>query len=183
MNVYKYCPAFENDKYKLRLTKSDDATDLLNVYSDVKSVPFFNGDNFYYTTIERMQQAVDFWIFSYENGYFVRWSIIDKTTNEVVGTIEEFSRTADDYFTNCGLMRLDLRSDYEKNLEIANILSLIVSPSFDIFGCDMIATKAFTDSPERIKALNKCGFNETQEKLLGSDGTAYSDYFVLKKSK
>ena len=186
MNVYEHCPTFENDKFKLRLTIADDAEDLLKVYSDVKSVPFFNGDNchgdnFYYTTLERMQQAVGFWIFSYENGYFVRWSIIDKITNEAVGTIEAFLRTADDYFTNCGLIRLDLRSDYEKCLEISSILSLIVPPSFDIFGCDKIATKSFTASTERIKALKKCGFAETQEKLIGADGTAYSGYFVLKK--
>lgn len=35
-----------------------------------------------------MKQAVDLWIFSYNERYFVRWTIIDKETNEAVGTIE-----------------------------------------------------------------------------------------------
>lgn len=186
MNVYKSCPTFENDKYKLRLIKAEDAADLLKVYSDVKAVPFFNndnchGDNFYYTTAERMQQAIGFWIFSYQNGYFVRWSIIDKITNEVIGTIEEFLRTADDYFTDCGLLRFDLRSDYEKASEISSILSLIVPPSFDIFGCDKIATKSFSAATERTEALKNCGFAKTREKLIGADGTEYDRYFVFKK--
>lgn len=186
MNVYENCPTFENDKFRLRLTIADDAADLLKVYSDIRAVPFFNGDNchgdnFHYTTIERMRQAVGFWIFSYENGYFVRWSIIDKNTNEVVGTIEEFLRTADDYFTDCALLRLDLRSDYERDFEISSILSLIVPPSFKMFGCDKIATKGFSASTERTKALKNCGFSETQEKLIGGDGTAYSGYFYRKK--
>lgn len=186
MNVYKNCPEFENGKYKLRLINESDAADLLKVYSDVKAVPFFNGDNchgdnFYYTSSERMKQAVDFWIFSYENGYFVRWSIIDKTTNEVVGSIEEFLRTADDYFTDCGLLRLDLRSDYERSTEISDILSLIVKPSFGIFGCNKIATKAFPAAAGRISALKGLGFVPTQEKLVASDGTKYDNYFVLEK--
>ena len=63
MDVYKECPKFENDRYILRLTVRGDCDGLLKVYSDKKAVPFFNGDNchgddFYYTTAERMLQGV-----------------------------------------------------------------------------------------------------------------------------
>ena len=52
---YMTCPAFESENYLLRLVEPTDVTDLLNVYSDEKAVPFFNGDNchgddFHYTT-------------------------------------------------------------------------------------------------------------------------------------
>ena len=90
-------------------------------------------------------------------------------------------RTADDYFTDCGLLRLDLRSDYEKAEKIADVLSLIVPPSFEIFGCNKIATKAFPASEERLKALSSCGFTKTQNKLIGQDGTEYGNYAVLEK--
>ena len=91
MDVYKECPKFENDRYILRLTVRGDCDGLLKVYSDKKAVPFFNGDNchgddFYYTTAERMLQALDFWAEAYSKGWFVRWSIIDKATGEAVGT-------------------------------------------------------------------------------------------------
>lgn len=186
MNVYKNCPSFESEQFLLRLTNQGDVSDLLKVYSDLKSVPLFNGDNchgddFYYTTEERMRSAVDFWVEAYQKGWFVRWSIIDKITNEVVGTIEEFHRDADDAFTNCGLLRLDLRSDYERADAIENILSLIVKPSFDMFGCDKVATKALPIAVERRKALNALGFTECDSPLVGFDGTQYFAYFVISK--
>ncbi len=186
MDVYKECPKFENDRYILRLTVRGDCDGLLKVYSDKKAVPFFNGDNchgddFYYTTADRMLQALDFWEEAYSKGWFVRWSIIDKATGEAVGTIEEFHRAADDYFTNCGLLRLDLRSDYEKTADIKSILALIVRPSFDLFGCAMVATKAVPSAVERVAALTSLGFTARDEKLKGFDGTLYGDYYALDK--
>lgn len=186
MNVYKNCPSFENEQFLLRLTQKDDAFDLLKVYSDVNAVPLFNsdnchGDDFYYTTEERMRSAVDFWVEAYQKGWFVRWSIVDKSTNAVVGTIEEFHRDASDYFTDCGLLRLDLRSDYEQSEKIVSILSLVVVPSFAVFGCNMVATKALPMATERRKALLNLGFAESDSPLVGFDGTNYYSYFVMKK--
>ena len=52
-NVYERCPQIENEKYLLRFVEKKDADDLLKVYSDKNTLPFFNsdncdGDNFYY---------------------------------------------------------------------------------------------------------------------------------------
>lgn len=186
-DVYKNCPEFENDKYKLRFVSKDDYADLLKVYSDKKAVPYFNsdncgGDDFYYTTEERMKEAIDYWFFEYKRKGFVRWSIIDKHKSEVIGTIELFNRDAHDYFTECGLLRLDLRSDYENADEIENILTLIVLPTFDLFECNKIATKAVQKAAQRISALERMGFSLSNETLIGGhDGTEYSFYYVLMK--
>lgn len=182
-NVYEYCPQYENKKYLLRFISEKDCDDLLKVYSDKKAVPLFNSDNcngdtFYYTTKERMEQAIAFWKTSYKDGWFVRWSIIDKTKNEVIGTIELFRRKSDDYFNGFGIMRLDLRSDYEKADEIENILSLIIKPSYSLFDCCTIATKAISIATERIIALEKLGFNLADKKLIGHDSTEYDSYFI-----
>ena len=80
MNIYQSCPEVRGERFCLRFVTQEDCEDLLKVYSDVKSVPLFNGDNcngddFHYTTLERMRQAMTFWIWSYENGWFVRLSI------------------------------------------------------------------------------------------------------------
>lgn len=185
-NVYEVCPKFENEKYLLRYVKMDDCLDLLKVYSDKDSVPYFNsdncgGDDFYYTSKERMKQAVEYWFWEYSRQGFVRWSVLDKKSDEVIGTIELFHRESNDYFTNCGLLRLDLRSDYEKAKDIENILSLIIIPTFTLFDCDKIATKAIPKAAKRIEALNKCGFKSSDEVLIGHDGTKYTDYYVLLK--
>lgn len=186
MNIYKTFPTLENDKYILRPVLDADLDNLLKVYSDVKAVPLFNsdnchGDNFYYTTKARMKKALDFWKQAYDNGWFVRFGIVDKKSGEAIGTIEEFHREEKDYFTNCGLLRLDLRSDYEKATEIYSILSLITVPSFDLFGCDIVATKAIPSAVERIKALTDTGFTLSHEPLIGHDGTKYYNYYLLKK--
>lgn len=186
MNIYEQCPILQNDEYALRLVADGDLSDLLKVYSDVKAVPLFNGDNchgddFYYTTVERMRQALDFWKQAYENGWFVRFAVVDKTKNQAVGTIEEFHRDENDFFTNCGLLRLDLRSDYENRGAIESILSLIARPSFELFGCDKVATKAVSSAVERIEALTAAGFVKSSEPLVGHDGTKYYDYYVLNK--
>ena len=158
INVYQECPKFESQKYLLRYVMNEDCSDLLKVYSDRISVPLFNsdncgGDDFYYTTLERMKNAIDYWHSEYDRKGFVRWTIIDKSKNVAVGTIELFNRSAKDYFTNCGLLRLDLRSDYETTEEIQSILALIVPRTYDLFECDKVATKAKLAALQRINAL------------------------------
>lgn len=189
MNIYEECPVLENELFKARFVLAEDCADLLKIYSDKEAVKLFNsdncdGDDFYYTTPERMKQAFDFWRFSYKEGYFVRFSIIDKKTLEVIGTFEIFKRTANDYFTDCGLLRLDLASAYEKRSIIDEILSLITEPIFGWFDCEMIATKAIPEAAERIFALKKHGFALSYEKLIGThDHKEYDNYYVLKKQE
>ena len=186
MDVYKKCPSFENEYFLLRYVSENDCSDLLKVYSDKKAVPLFNsdncgGDDFHYTTEERMLEAIKYWFFEYERKGFVRWSIIVKSSNQAIGTIELFRRKSNDYFTKCGLLRLDLRSDYEIKDKITSILSLILAPAFRLFHCNKIATKAIPEAKERISALKESGFNLSKEILIGHDKTEYNNYYVLIK--
>lgn len=198
-NPYEKCPLFENQNYLLRLIEPTDTEDLLLVYSDEKAVPYFNGDNcngddFHYTTLERMQSAVDFWQQAYTEGWFIRWVIVARSTHDsftrlapqtrdtVIGTIELFNRQAEDYFNNCGLLRLDLRSDYEHAEHIYEILSLIVPPAYELFDCRMVATKVPPFAAERRTAVERLGFRPSEEALIGGDdGKEYKDYYVLHK--
>lgn len=106
-DVYKEFPILENENFLLRaIDKDADTQALLRVYSDTKAVALFNSDNcngdtFYYETLERMQQAVDFWLFSYEQGYFVRWAVVDKQSTEPIGTIEAFRRGSMPWEAQC----------------------------------------------------------------------------------
>ncbi len=166
MNPYENCPFYEDENYLVRKLEALDASDLLSVYSDEKAVPLFNsdncnGDDFHYMSLERMQQAVEFWLWSYTNKYFVRFSIIDKRIQKVIGTIELFHRDSKDYFNRCGLLRLDLKSDY------------------DLFDCDMVATKIPTFAGERKAAAVQNGFFATDKALVGGDdGKVYTNYYV-----
>ena len=75
------------------MVKNEDCDDLLKIYSDKNALPFFDsdncdGDNFYY--------ALAFWKLAYENGWFVRLSVVDKSISSVIGTIELCLRVSED---------------------------------------------------------------------------------------
>ena len=185
ISVYDVIPTLENEKYILRAIEAKkDLDDLFEVYSDKKSVPFFNSDNcygetFYFETKERMKQSIDFWDREYSQKKYVRMAIEDRQTGKVIGTIELFNRKANDYFNNCGLLRLDLRSDYEKEESILNILDVIIPRTKELFECEMVATKAINSARERISALLKYGFKLSNHKLIGHDGTEYDYYYIM----
>ena len=183
---YVKFPILGNERFLLRKVEDGDAKDLLSVYSDKESVKFFNcdncnGDDFNYTTIERMQEAISFWKYSYENRFFVRWAIVDKINGLVVGTIEQFHRDSNDYFTNCSLLRLDLKSDYEKKDIIVNVLKLIIPSSYNLFNCEKVVTKSFDDDIERENALYELGFKNPNKTLIGHNGEKYYNYYELLK--
>lgn len=186
-DVYKTCPTFENASYLLRLIEEGDAGDLLEVYSDKNALPFFNsdnchGDNFYYPTAGRMGEAVNFWISAYQKRWFVRFTIIDKAAAKAIGTVELFHRDADDAFNNTGVLRLDVKSSHEREDVIGSIISLITPPSFELFCCDRIITKAPIYAVERIKALQRLGFIRSEHLLTGAeDGCTYSGYWEIAK--
>ncbi len=184
MNIYKACPVVENDKFLLRLVENEDCDDLLKVYSDKNALPFFNsdnceGDNFYYATREKMKEALSFWSLAYDNGWFVRLSIVDKAASCVIGTIELCLRVSEDEFNNMGILRVDVRSDYEKEDLLFEIISLITPQLSEMLGCNGILTKAPIYAVERIKAIQKAGFVKSEHLLIGKSGYAYDGYWTV----
>ena len=184
MDVYETCPILKSKHFTLRLVERGDAPALLKVYSDEKAVPLFNsdnchGDDFHYATLERMLQAVDFWLDSYKHRYFVRWTILEG--NEPIGTVELFHREGTDAFNHHGLLRLDLRSDKENAAVIGELLALLSFHAYDLFGCAILATKSPAFASERCQALRAQGYMPSASLLIGWDGTEYGDYWVRAK--
>lgn len=188
-DIYEKCPDFEDENYLLRFVEETDVSDLLEVYSDKNALPFFNsdncnGDNFYYSTEEKMLDAVKFWLFSYRERYFVRFTVIDKSVGKAVGTVELFRRNSDDKFDGDGVLRLDVKSDYEKENILFDILSVIVAPAFEMFDCTEIITKVPVYAVERIKAVQKFGFSKSKYFMIGThDGYSYKDYWTIQKNR
>ncbi len=186
-DVYEKCPVLENKNYLLRFVSEKDISDLLEVYSDKNALPFFNsdncnGNNFYYPTKEKMSEAVKFWEFSYQKRYFVRFTVIDKSVNKAVGTVELFRRDSDDDFNGNGVLRLDVKSDYEQENILSEILTVIVPSAFEMFDCYEIITKVPCYAVERIRAVKKFGFIKSENLMIGThDGYAYKDYWIVQK--
>ena len=184
MNVYEKCPEFESKKFLVRLFRDEDCGDLWRVYSDKNALPFFNsdncdGDNFYSATEERMAEALRFWHMSYENGWFARLSIVDKTASSVIGTIEVCLRVSEDEFNHMGILRVDVRSDYEREDALYDIFSLVTPKVEELLGCKGVLTKAPVYAVERIKAIQRAGFTKSEHLLIGKTGYAYDGYWAI----
>lgn len=184
MNIYETCPTLESEKFIVRLFQDEDCDDLLKVYSDKNALPFFNSDNcdgdiFYYATKERMREAIRFWKMAYDNGWFVRLSIIDKSVSSVIGTVELCVRVSEDDFNNMGILRVDVRSDYEREDFLYELFSLITPKTEEMPGCKGVLTKAPNYAVERIKGIQKAGFTKSEHLLIGKNGYAYDGYWTI----
>lgn len=185
MNIYEKCPVLESERFTLRLFQREDRDDLLTVYSDKNALPFFNsdncdGDNFYYATKEKMNDALDFWEMSYRNGWFVRLSIVDKAVSRVIGTVELCLRVSEDEFDRMGILRVDVKSDYEQQDVLYDIFSLVTPKLEELLGCRGVITKAPIYAVERIKAVQKAGFLPSDHFLIGKNGYPYDGYWLIR---
>lgn len=180
-DIFIECPTYKKHLITLRKTNLDDVHDLLKCYSDEKARPLFNcdnchGDNFHYTTIERMKEAIEFWDFSYKNKYFIRWTVILNETRERIGTIEMFNRSEYDDLNLHGVLRIDLHSCFEKKIIIDEILEIVNENFYNTFDVDAIFTKALPVADERIESLINKGYKPINEQFV-----IYNNYYVRYK--
>lgn len=183
MTIYEKCGVLESERYLLRKTEKKDCDDLLKVYGDKNALPFFNsdncdGDNFYYATRERMEEALAFWNQSYENRWFARLSVVDKSISQVIGTVELCLRVSEDAFHHMGILRVDVRSDYERADALYEIIMLTIPHMPEMLGCRGILTKVPLYAVERTEAVERAGFVKSEHFLIGKTGYAYDGYWT-----
>jgi RimJ/RimL family protein N-acetyltransferase len=161
-SVFDDCPVYHCENVTLKQTSMEDSEELLKCYSDEKAFPFFNADNcinnFQYLTLGQMQKGIQFWVNSYQSKRFMRWTISINQTSEKVGTIEMFNRGVLPGKGSHGILRIDLRSDYEAYPVIRDILQIANQHFYRDFQVDWIYTKAIPAAKERIIALQEMGY-------------------------
>lgn len=164
-NIYEHCPTYETESFFLRLVKLEDAEDLLCCYSDRENVKKFNADfctsDFYYSTVEAMENCIRFWLEEYEKQYYVRFSVIPKNNDKAIGTVEIFGGEA-------GVLRIDLSLEYNTEKAFAEIIRLTIEQFVDDFGIGSIKIKT-SNIPEKISCIESFGFipSETYRTELG----------------
>lgn len=184
MSVYENCKSYNGEIIFLKRTQMSDTDDLFECYSDKKSVPFFNSDNcngdtFFYDTKEKMENALKFWQTAYQNKWFVRWTIFME--NKAIGTIEICNRKSDDIFNGCIILRVDVRSDCERYEIISDILKTVEKFIYEEFSGDTVITKGFEKNSVRAETLRQCGYIQSNNALIGHDGTKYYNYYTKSK--
>lgn len=188
-DIYEEWRSYESKFILLRPVVVEDAKELLQVYSDKKARELFNCDNFpnpcYFDTLEQMKNEIQFYLSAYKYKCFVRWTIVWKPEEKIIGTIENFHRIVEesdsntkDPFHDVALLRIDLLSEYEKRNVIREIVNLVQQTTKQDFHCDIIVTKAVSQAVERRKALEEIGFDKSEDELIGEQGERYGDYFT-----
>ena len=176
-NPYIKCPEYETKNFILRLVSMEDAEDLLLCYSDPEAQKFFNSDNctsdFRYSTLEEMNACIGFWLDSYKNRYFLRFSIVCKNISKAVGTIEIFGGEHGGESAEFGVLRIDIRHEYENEEALTELISASDSFFYDVY-VEMFITKAIPEAVHRINALLKNGYTPTP---IG-DGTRREFYYM-----
>ncbi|WP_243143547.1 hypothetical protein [Pseudobutyrivibrio xylanivorans] len=90
--------------------------------------------------------------------------------------------TVEDDFNHVGVLRLDVRSDHEKAETINELLSIIISPAFDLFECTEIISKVPVYGIERMDAFLKFGFEKSESMIEGTmNHYLYKDYWKIIK--
>ncbi len=168
-NPYTSCRGYETPRLRLRRVRLEDAPALLACYGDRQAVDLMNADNctsdFFYQTQEEMEACIAFWMAECERGAYVRLTVLDRRTDEAVGTVEVFGGES-------GVLRIDLRRDYERRDVIAEILELAKARFLDDFDACRLLTKAVPAAEERRAALLACGYRK-----MGAF-RGYDDYFA-----
>lgn len=175
---YQVCPVFESDHLIYRLVQEDDAKDLLACYSDPASILLFNSDNchndFNFQTLEEMSKCIRFWLDEYEQQGYVRFSLVEKTSDKAVGTIEFFAREGSvEGLGEVGILRLDLVSRLETEAFITEILTMVNDELYDCFGVHTVITKAIPRADQRVIALMNRGY----QKIDNSSILPFDDYY------
>jgi hypothetical protein len=172
-NPFEKSPSFETEHFALRLVRPGDAGSLLKCYSDPEAGRFFNADcctnDFRYDSIDEMSRCIAFWRDSYKEKRFIRLTILRKSSQEPVGTLEVFGgdyhdeqvAIEGDPSRRYDLVRVDVRSDYENSETLTELFNLAVTKFYDEFAFDMMLTKAIPEAGARLDALKSLGFEKT----------------------
>lgn len=154
-NPYINCPKFETNSFLIRLVSEKDSEGLFHCYHDKTAVQFMNDDNcdfgFYVDSQDKMLETIKYWVEFYKQQAFIRFSVIDKMTGEAVGTIEGFAGET-------GVLRVDLRKEFEKENYLSEIFIFAHTNFFDLFGNKNLVTKAIEEAVQRRAALMSCGW-------------------------
>jgi hypothetical protein len=175
---YEQCPVIIGDNVELRLIRIEDAGDLLRCYSDPKAQLLFNADNctnkFQYATREEMKNAIAFWLEEYQRKYYVRFSILDHKSGHAIGTVEMFTKPANDGATPIGVLRIDLQSSFESETTLDELVQVIETNFPKHFSYTAIVTKIVKIAEKRQKVFQSHGFVPLQDQTLIN----FDDYYV-----
>ncbi len=179
MDVFTVCPEYETEHFKIRKLEAGDVEGLFPCYSDLEAARYFNGDccgdDFYYTDKEKFRECVEYWLSRYEARDFVRWSVLDKETGLLIGTLEvcpSLKYAVDG--GQMGILRIDLKSEYEGWPVLKELMDVLICHIYEDFEVASIIMKIQKDAGERQKLIKEYQFVAAKEEC----NISLEDYYI-----
>lgn len=179
VKAFEVCPEYRSEHFYIRKMKMSDAGELFQCYSNPEAAKYFNGDccndDFYYTDYGKFSKCMEYWESRYQAKDFVRFTILDREKKEALGMIEicpSYKYSADGQCM--GILRIDLRPEYETNEAIQELLLIILEHVYIDFNVKSVIMKAQEYAHIRRTVLKKLHFVPAQEEC----NISFKDYFV-----
>ena len=152
-DVFKKFPVLETDRLILRDIDIEDYSDIYDIYSDV-DVLKYNGID----TLKSLQEAI---IYTkrikegYSVGFFLRWAVLLKDTEKMIGTIGIHHIESWNYKLEIGYI---LNKDYWRQGYSYEALCEIIRYLFDDLNIFRIEASIHPDNRPSIRLAEKLGF-------------------------
>ena len=179
MDVFTICPEYETGHFKIRKLEAEDAEGLFSCYSDPEAARYFNGDccgdDFYYTDKEKFRECVEYWLSRYGARDFVRWSVLDRKTGLLIGTMEvcpSLKYAVDG--RKMGILRIDLKSEYERWPVLKELMDVLICHIYEDLEVASIIMKIQKDAGERQKLIKEYQFVDAKEEC----NISLEDYYI-----
>lgn len=179
IDPFTRCPIYETKHFILRKLVMDDSQDLFQCYSDPLAAKFFNGDNcgddFFYDDFHKFTECVRYWLRAYDIHDFVRFSIVNKKDNRVIGTAEicpshKYSKAIE----TIGILRIDIMSPFETKILLKELYDVLIANIYKDFQVDFLLTKAIPKAKIRRRILKESLFVDAAPKC----NIPFADYYI-----
>lgn len=182
---FDVCPEYETDHFVIKKVMLEDAPALLDVYSDSQTRLHMNNDNcggeWQCDSIDVIEEGIRSWDQAFDQRNYIRWSIHLKESNKTIGTIELAPVPGElrffDGACSTGILRIDLKSDYETEAIFTEIYKMTNNDMIEVFGIEKIVTKGLDDDHNRLTGLS----NSKYHRLADYEILPFSNYYISYK--
>jgi ribosomal-protein-alanine N-acetyltransferase len=170
LRILEKIPTIESNNILLRQLSEKDSTELFNYYSNPNVYRYldWNGP----TSCEEAKEAINIWNNGFIGGKIIRFGIVEKITNKLVGTI--FLNNFEGTHAELGY---ELSEQYWRKGIMTESINLILSLGFNILNLERIQSFVSIENIPSQKLLLKNGF--IKEGILRK----YEQHHITKKLK
>lgn len=148
-------PTFETERLTLRQMNLNDVNDIQKLFGNEEVMEFHNLDLF--TKKNHAEEFIKRVQNKFEMKVAIRWGIVLKNTNELIGTC---GFNSFDFESSCSVIGYDLSKDFWGKGVMSEALQFIIKYGFNELKLHRIEALVIKGNENSVKLLNKLNFIE-----------------------